>query len=405
MIRGWETKALGELCEFQRGLTYSKSDEVDVSSNVVLRANNVDLTTHSLDLSELRYIADSISIPAAKKVRKGSLLICTASGSKSHLGKIAYVDEDYGYAFGGFMGQLTPAPIVDGRYLFHVLTSPTYKAFIEALSDGVNINNLKFDDLRNFLVPLPPRDEQQRIVAILDETFEAIATAKANAEKNLQNARELFESHLQSVLTRQTKGWIETTLREVTGGVFTGPFGSLLHKSDYVEGGIPLVNPAHITNTGIEPDLSKSVSKETAQRLDNYVMREGDIVIGRRGEMGRCAVVTHAEDGWLCGTGSFFIKPSARCEPRFLVRFLRSAETRANLERLAGGAVMPNLSNTALAGLAIRLPPVVRQREIIDGLDALAAETDRLTGICEQKQATLEALKASLLHQAFTGQL
>ena len=141
-MEGWETRLLGNLCEFQRGLTYGKSDEVDVSDNVVLRANNVDLATHRLDLSDLRFIADAVAVPAGKKVRKGSLLICTASGSKSHLGKIAYVDEDYGYAFGGFMGQITATPGVHDRYLFHALTSPAYKDFIGALADGVNINNL-----------------------------------------------------------------------------------------------------------------------------------------------------------------------------------------------------------------------------------------------------------------------
>ena len=212
----WETKTLGELCEFQRGLTYGKSDEVDASKNVVLRANNVDLATHTLDLTDLRYISNSITIPAAKKVRKGSLLICTASGSKSHLGKIAYVDEDYGYAFGGFMGQITPTPGIYGRYLFHALTSSKYKAFIEALSDGVNINNLKFDDLRQFSVSVPPLPEQQRIVAILDEAFEGIATAKANAEKSLQNALELFKSYAKGVFSRGAERWSIRTLDQIS---------------------------------------------------------------------------------------------------------------------------------------------------------------------------------------------
>lgn len=170
-------------------------------------------------------------------------------------------------------------------------------------------------------IPVPPLSDQHRIVGILDAAFADIATANANAEKNLQNARALFESHLQSVFTQQGEGWVETTLGAATGGVFTGPFGSLLHKSDYVANGIPLVNPAHITETGIEPDLGKTVSKQIAKGLGSYIMRQGDIVIGRRGEMGRCALVTEIEDGWLCGTGSFFIKPSNRCEPGYLVRF------------------------------------------------------------------------------------
>ncbi len=98
MKSGWETRHLGELCEYQRGLTYSKGDEVDHSDNVVLRANNIDLVTNLLRLDELRYINDTVVVPASKKIKQGSLLVCTASGSKSHLGKVAFIDNDYGYA-------------------------------------------------------------------------------------------------------------------------------------------------------------------------------------------------------------------------------------------------------------------------------------------------------------------
>jgi type I restriction enzyme S subunit len=224
-------------------------------------------------------------------------------------------------------------------------------AFFDQLDrgNGATVDTLTIQKLQSVEIAVPPLAEQQRIVGLLDEAFEGLATAKANAEKNLQNARALFESYLQSVFTQRGPGWVETTLSRATDGIFTGPFGSLLHKSDYVVDGIPLVNPAHITEVGIEPDLRKTVSKATALRLKNYIMREGDIVIGRRGEMGRCAFVTGFENGWLCGTGSFFIKPSSRCNTRYLVRFLRSDSCKIRLEKIAGGAVMPNLSNTDLA--------------------------------------------------------
>jgi len=215
MKNGWKTEPLGELCEFQRGLTYAKSDEVEVSENVVLRATNIDLATNLLDFTELKYINDKVVVPDSKKVKKGSLMICTASGSKSHLGKVAYIDDDYDYAFGGFMGMVTPKNGLVPKYLFHLMTSDAYKDFIGELSDGANINNLKFDDLKKFSVPHPDCPEQKRIVSILDEVFEGIATAKSNAEKNLQNTRDLFESHLQSVFTQRGKGWTEQTLGDV----------------------------------------------------------------------------------------------------------------------------------------------------------------------------------------------
>jgi type I restriction enzyme S subunit len=304
-------------------------------------------------------------------------------------------------------------PKVDSDYLYYALSSDLVFDQFDRLAAGSTVRNLNIGLAKSVEIPVPPLPEQQRIVGLLDEAFEGLATAKANAEKNLQNARALFESHLQSVFTQGSQsaaegrgsGWVETTLSRATDGIFTGPFGSLLHKSDYVANGIPLVNPAHITETGIEPDLRKTVSKATAMRLKNYIMREGDIVIGRRGEMGRCALVTEVEDGWLCGTGSFFIKPSNRCDTRYLVRFLRSAGCKARLEKIAGGAVMPNLSNTDLGNLAFDLPPLDRQKAIVEEIDSLHEQTQRLAAIYSRKHAALEALKKSLLHQAFTGGL
>ena len=121
--------------------------------------------------------------------------------------------------------------------------------------------------------------------------------------------------------------------------------------------------------------------------------------------MGRCALVTEVEDGWLCGSGSFFIKHSNRCDSRYLVRFLRSEDCKARLEKIASGAVMPNLSNTDFGNLNFDLPPLERQKSIAQEIDELNVETQRLTSIYQSKLAALEALKKSLLHQAFSGEL
>lgn len=373
----WGTKTLGELCEFQRGLTYGKSDEVDASKNVVLRANNVDLATHTLDLTDLRYISNSITIPAAKKVRKGSLLICTASGSKSHLGKIAYVDEDYGYAFGGFMGQITPAPGVDGRYLFHALTSSKYKAFIEALSDGVNINNLKFDDLRQFSVPVPPLPEQQRIVAILDEAFEAIATAKANAEKNLLNTRRLSGTVMNSLLTTATSDWIETTI----GDQITLQRGFDITKDKQRNGLVPVVSSGGIRSYH-----------------DTAMVKAPGVVMGRKGTLGK---VFYLEDDFWPHDTTLWVKDFKDNDPRFVYRFFEVLD----VQGLDSGAANPALNRNQVHQLATKWPPKGEQAVIAESMEALTEEVRKLTAVYERKLTALDELKKSLLHQAFTGQL
>lgn len=401
----YEILSLGEVCEFSRGLTYKKSDEVEFSANAVLRANNITLETGEINFDEIKYISDEIEIPASKKVKKDTLLICTASGSKKHLGKVGYIADDIEYSFGGFMGLLKPRADVYPKYLYWLTQSKGYSKFIMGLTDGANINNLKFSQLKDFPVPLPEVREQKRIVAILDQAFADIDKARALTEKNLKNARELFESYLQQVFSQRGEGWVNTSIGEITAGVLTGPFGSLLHKSDYIEDGIPLINPAHISAAGIVPDRKKTVSVETAERLSSYVMEEGDIVIGRRGEMGRCAVVTRKESGYLCGTGSFIIKSSSQCDSGYLVRYLRSASCVSRLEKIAGGAVMPNLSNSELSRFEIWMPPIDQQRKILDLIEELSAETNQVVSVYQRKLIGLEELKRSLLQKAFAGEL
>jgi type I restriction enzyme S subunit len=169
--------------------------------------------------------------------------------------------------------------------------------------------------------------------------------------------------------------------------------------------GIPLVNPAHITETGILTDDNKSVSLDVADRLSSYVMQEGDIVIGRRGEMGRCALVTEKEDGFLCGTGSFFIKSSSRCHGEYLVQFLRSASCKARLESIAGGAVMPNLSNKDLSSFTLNLPSYQRQKELATEIVVVEKRTRNVADVYKNKLSSLDELKKSLLQKAFSGEL
>lgn len=399
----WPKRTLGSICEFVRGPfggSLKKSEFVSDGFAVYEQQHAI-----YNQFESIRYfITDS----KFKEMQRFELcpndLIMSCSGT---MGRVAIVPN---HIRKGIINQallkLTPSNAVVPEFLKYWMDSAVFQTSLIEQSGGAAIQNVaSVRILKDINIFLPPLSEQQRIVAILDEAFEAIAAARVNAEQNRQNAQALFESYLQSVFSQRGEGWVDTTIAAATGGVFTGPFGSLLHKSDYIEHGIPLVNPAHITSVGIEPDLRKTVSEETAQRLSNYIMRAGDIVIGRRGEMGRCAIVTDIEDGWLCGTGSFVIKPSERCDARYLVRLLRSESCKTQLENIAGGAVMPNLSNTDLSNFPIILPPIDMQRSVLRKIDLMAEKTQHLESLYQRKIAALDELKQSLLQQAFSGQL
>ena len=319
---------------------------------------------------------------------------------RAPVGPVNFTDQKI--CIGRGLAAIRSSETIDSDFLYYQLLSKQDEI---AGTEGAVFASINKAAIEALQVVVPAIGEQRRIVTLLDEAFADIATAKANAEKNLQNAEVLFQSQLTTLFNQRAKNTTHTTLGKATGGIFTGPFGSLLHKQDYVENGIPLVNPAHIGQNGIEPDYRKTVSGETAKRLANYIMRTGDIVIGRRGEMGRCALVTDAEDGWLCGTGSFFIKPSPRCDAGYLVHLLRSDQCKQQLEKIAGGAVMPNLSNTDLSNFALELPPVEDQKQIVAEIEEAKESVERLKSIYRQKLNALDDLKKSLLHQAFSGQL
>lgn len=404
MKAGWQNEKLGGVCVLlNRGISpkYLEQGGVCVLNQKCIRDHRVNYE------QSRRHDSITKSVNAERFIQLGDVLVnSTGTGT---LGRVAQIRElpTEPTTVDSHVTIVRPKPGKFFQDFFGYMLIFIEEAIKEAGEGCGGQTELARSVLaEKFTVCYPTSiDDQKRVVAILDEVFDGIATAKANAEKNLQNARALFESHLQAVFSQRGEGWTSSTLGKATGGVYTGPFGSLLHKSDYIEDGIPLVNPAHITNIGIEPDSRKTISQETAQRLSSYVMRAGDIVIGRRGEMGRCALVTDVEDGWLCGTGSFLIKPSIRCYPHYLVRLLRSEACKRKLEMISGGAVMPNLSNSDLGNLIIDLPPIEQQKAIVGEIDAMSDEIQRLESIYQQKLAALDELKKSLLHQAFSGQL
>lgn len=408
MRAGWQTKTLGDVCEFQRGLTYAKGDEVDVSDNIVLRATNIDLATNLLDFSELKYISDGITIPENKKVKAGSLMICTASGSKSHLGKVAYIDDDYGYAFGGFMGMVTPKHELHPKFLFHLLTSPAYKDFIAALSDGANINNLKFDDLRQFVVPLPPLTEQQRIVVILDEAFDGIATAKANAEQNLQNARALFESHLQSVFAQRGKSWVEKPLNELCdikhGFAFKSEF--FTSEGDYV-----LLTPGNFYESGGYRDRGEKQKYYVGEIPHDYLLNEGDLLVAMTeqaaGLLGSPILVPES-DKFLHNQrlGLVTKKPDVPWTNEFFFHVFNTQAVRKEIHDSASGVKVRHTSPTKIGDVVVSFPTSIsEQRAIVSTLKGLSEETQRLESLYQCKLAALDELKKSLLHQAFSGML
>lgn len=170
--------------------------------------------------------------------------------------------------------------------------------------------------------------------------------------------------------------WIWVRLRTALNQASTGPFGSMVHKEDYVESGIPIVNPANIIHGNISSEKIKKVSNATANRLSSYKLKAFDIIIGRRGEMGRSAVVESHQEGWLCGTGCFFVTPSKLLLPQYLVFLLNSPFIKAALTENSVGTTMNNLNHNILQSLLIPVPPINEQKKIMTNYQKSTAILD-----------------------------
>ena len=398
MKAGWQTKQLGDICRLIGGGTPSK-DKMEYYAGVIPWATVRDMRSEVITKTECKITREAVKSSATNVIPKGNVVIATRVG----LGKVCLLGQNT--AINQDLRGIVPIDpkILSVRFLFWWLIS--IKDSIVAKGTGATVQGVKLPFVRSLQAPVPLLPEQRRIVGILDEAFEGIATAKANAEKNLQNARAVFESHLNAVFTQCGKGWVKKKLVDVAESISTGPFGTMLHKSDYISNGIPVVNPINLVESRIVPSSRMMVSTETRERLCSYVLQTGDVVIGRRGDLGRCALVTETEAGWLCGTGSFFLRLSKAMDGKYFVALFSSKQFRKRLENSAVGTTMSNLNHSILKELLMPVPPIADQKSIMARADEMLCEVARLESIYQQNLSALEELKKSLLHQAFTGAL
>ena len=210
---------------------------------------------------------------------------------------------------------------------------------------------------------------------------------------------------LEGSFSNLPKGWCWVELSGISSVIRIGPFGSLLHKADYINNQIPLINPSHIKNGKIIPDFQLTVSKEKLNELNNYIMRENDIVIGRRGEMGRCAVVTSNENGWLCGTGSMFVRPLNSVSSKFYAYIISSERVKDYLSNSSIGTTMQNLNEKILQTVPVPLCSTQEQLEILRILDVNLTACDQLAAELAKQLKQAELLKQAVLKAAFSGSL
>lgn len=298
-----------------------------------------------------------------------------------------------------------PRATLDRDWLYYFLSHDGFRKEGELRMGGaVGHKRVAKEFIESCPIPLPPVSEQRRIVGILDEAFDGVATAKANAEKNFQNARGVFESHLQSVFARRGRAWPDKTLGDVCSFENGDRGANYPSKAARTASGLPFINAGHLTEDGIDLETMDYISKERFDLLSNGKIRKGDVLFCLRGSLGKFACVGEMSEGAIASS-LVIVRPDKPVLSEFVAAYFRSQLCSEMINKFKNGAAQPNLSALSLRNFVIPIPPIPAQRSIVERLSELRLETKRLGSLYQRKLKALNGLRKALLHQAFSGGL
>ncbi|WP_323790140.1 restriction endonuclease subunit S [Thalassovita sp.] len=382
---GWETKPLGEVCKLLNGRAYKKPELLDSGPYPVLRVGNFFTNNHwyysDLELDEDKYCDDGDLLYAwsasfGPRIWKGGKVIY-----HYHIWKVLpsdHVDRDFLYYFFDWDKELIKKEQGAGATMIHVS-----KGSMEARA-----------------IPLPPLEEQQRIVAVLDEAFEGLARARAHAEANLQNARDLFGSALQAALRDESISWNDTSLSDL-GAVVTGSTPKTSDKGNLGEH-IPFVKPGDFLPDGSLVYDNQGLSEQGA--AVSRVLPGGSALmvcigatIGKAGYSDRPIATNQQINA---------VVPKDGISGEYLYYQMLTPEFQADVMRGSGQATLPIINKGKWSKLTVRMPSdLSKQAEIVDKLSKIRAQIDAASAQYELQISDLRDLRQSLLQKAFAGEL
>ena len=292
----------------------------------------------------------------------------------------------------------------DQDFLYHLLGSPQVFQQFNQLAAGSTVRNLNIDLASRVQLPIPSLPEQRRIVAILDEAFDAIATAKANTEANWQGARAVLNQCRDDALSSLAAEFGTVNLGSVCDFENGDRGKNYPGKQHRVAEGVPFINAGHLTEDGIDFESMDYISPERYSLLGNGKIKPRDILFCLRGSLGKFANVGDTPVGAIASS-LVILRPRSPLYDKYLEIYLASSCCIEMINKYKGGAAQPNLGAKDLKQFVLPLPPQSLQRQLTERLDGIKEQTHLLEAIYSEKSAALDELKKSLLHLAFTGQL
>ena len=397
MKNGWQTKKLGDLVEVQNGYAFSSKD-YSQSGHFLMRIGNVQ--NGYISTADPKFI----KLPSDGSLKRfvlyeGDILVSLTG----NVGRVGVMREEHlPAALNQRVARISirkDSPATRELILLF-LCSDWFREELSDAGHGAAQQNVSTKDLVEIEIHVPPLDEQKRIVAKLDEALAGLAKAKENAEKNLQNARDLFESHLESIFTQRGKGWVEKRLEEI-GKTQTGSTPRTSDQSNYGNY-ISFVKPGDF-NTDGTLDYDKDGLSKTGADGARIVPAGSVLMVCIGATIGKCG---YSDQDVTTNQQVNALTPCDGSSNRFIYYQMLTETFQRKVIHASGQATLPIINKSKWSALSVWLTPqAAEQKSIAAKLDAMLTETQRLAQIYEQKLEDLESLKKSILHEAFSGNL
>jgi len=405
MKKGWEVKKLGEVMQIERGGSPRPISKYLTDSEDGLNWIKIsDATASNKYIYKTKQKITREGLHKTRLVNEGDFIL---SNSMS-FGR-PYIMRTSGCIHDGWLVlREKESNLLDKEFLYYLLGSPYIFEQFDKLAAGSTVRNLNIGLVKSINIPIPPISEQKQIVATLDKAFVAIDKAKANIEKNIENAKELFQSKLNDIFSQKGDGWEEKKLKDITSKIGSGatPRGG---KNAYKESGLSLIRSLNVYDDGFRKKKLAFIDDEQAKKLDNVIIEENDILLNITGaSVARCCIVPADYLPARVNQHVSIIRLLENTVCPELLHLLLIAKT--NKDRLLGigeqGSTRQAITKKQIEEFSVSYPNKVEiQKDIIKDLHIVRSKSELLIKYYIKKLNNLEELKKAILQKAFSGEL
>lgn len=398
----WVSKSLADVCQIRPPKSEVRkllSNEASVSFVPMEDLGIEQKTFVSTKVRALGDVSGSYTYFADGDVLLAKITPCFENGK---VGIAANLVNGIGFGSSEFI-VFRPTEVLSNQWLYYFVSRESFREEgAKQMTGAVGHKRVSKEFIENYQIPIPPLLEQQRIVDVLERAFDGIAMAKVNAERNLKNARELFESHLQSVFTQMGQGWVDTKI------------GQCIRFIDYrgktpvkTEDGIRLITAKNVKMGYVQEAPMEFIAESNYESwMTRGIPKKGDVLFTTEAPLANVAQLDTDEKVAFAQRVIIMQADRTKLDSTFLKYSLLSAPIQKLIRDKGTGATVQGIKASLLKQIMISFPDnLATQRRIVSKIDALSEETQRLESIYQQKLTALDELKKSLLHKAFSGAL